>query len=902
MIACVEKTERNADFHEVIDFLTGCYVNYALLVSPDVIQQWIQQFWNTAKVRMINEVAHIEAKVAGKKILVSEASVRTDLMFNDEDGTNCFDNQVIWDTLRDIGYEGSLTLLSFSKPLFSPQWKYLVHTLLHCLSSKSSSWDQFGTNIASALVGLATNQKFNFSKLIFDGMLRNLKDSKPFLMYPRFIQLFLNKQLEGSTKPQNFLPTIVLPPKVFTFMSKCSPKFSGKLTPLTPPMLEVATAVRDEHSLHTEELDITTSSLHSDDSSAGKKAESPSPVASERPASPNDYTPTDEVQTSGGDEGNLDLYGLTREVLRLKKQNTKQAAQILRLKTKLKILVKKVKPVIAEYSSFVKLKATLSKKKKLKKAHKKKSSSFKQGRKKVSDGSTGLNEVDVNSGDSQMMDVDDTISAEVHEGTAEVHEGTAEVHEGTAKVNEGTAEVNEGTAEVNESTAGANLSTEPSMKEVEDEAGPSTFQDESDEFIQDDTLIADILVNITRPRRGAGITIPGNIPEQERPESPTLILDPKDKGKGIMKEEPKKKKLTLQQLRAAETANDEEVARKVAAEWEEEEERKRLVGLERLQAELEDYEMIAAEVQRTERENFTEEQKAKVLVEALILSQRNFRAEATRHIKKKHNLLTFSAKNQMIRYIRECWWFNDKFVAIGSTEDEQAIKEMNVKAKEPSKKRKGTIRKMKSSRIIKKRKIQKSDDELKNFLKVVDFEGDSAQDVEVMEQRSLISRFSIIQSPEGEYIVVQRANGHIRAFNTLNEVLHILDRQDLHHLHRLVIEYYEHIPPTGLGLILHGDLTTMMETTEESDDELWRNQTEWEIIRWRLYESTGVHILELENGIMIHMLVEQRYPLTRELMRKDAKQKLEVQRETEDALNVISFVMKQKEDLEREEE
>ncbi|GJZ79025.1 hypothetical protein Tco_0643862 [Tanacetum coccineum] len=444
-------------------------------------------------------------------------------------------------------------------------------------------------------------RKFNFSKLIFDGMLRNLKDSKPFLMYPRFIQLFLNKQLEGSTKPQTFLPTVVLPPKVFTFMSKCSPKFSGKLTPLTPPMLEVATAVRAEHSLHTEELDITPSSHHSDDSSAGKKAESPSPVASERPASPNDYTPTDEVQTSGGDEGNLDLHGLTREVLSLKKQNAKQAAQILRLKTKIKILVKQVKPVIAEYSSFVKLKATLSKKKKLKKAHKKKSSSFKQGRKKVSDGSTGLNEDDVNSGDSQMMDVDDTISAEVHEGIAQVNEGTAEVHEGTAEVHEGTAEVNEGTAEVNESTAGANLSTEPSMKEVEDEAD------------------------------------------------------------------------------------------------QEEEERKRLAGLERLQAELEDYEMIAAEVQRTERENFTEEQKAKFLVET-IAAQRRFRAEQQAALRRSKPPTISQLRNQMMKYIRNV-------VAIGSTKDEQAIKEMNVKAKEPSKKRKCTIRKMKSSRIIKKRKI-----------------------------------------------------------------------------------------------------------------------------------------------------------------------------------------------------
>ncbi|GJR17126.1 hypothetical protein Tco_0965653 [Tanacetum coccineum] len=448
MIACVEKTESNADFHEVIDFLTRCFVNYALLVSPDVIQQWIQLFWSTAKVRMINEVTHIEAKVAGKKILVSEASVRTDLMFNDEDGTNCFDNQVIWDTLRDIGYEGTLRVLY---------------------------GNEFGNKyLALPLVGLATNQKFNFSKLIFDGMLRNLKDSKPFLMYPRFIQLFLNKQLEGITKPHNFLPTVVLPPKVFTFMSKCSPKFSGKLTPLTPYMLEVATAERTEHSLHTEEFDITTSSHHSDDSSAGEKAASPSPVASERPASPNDYTPTDEVQTSGGDEGNLDLYGLTREVLGLKKQNTKQAAQILRLKTKIKKPCVNVKPLI--------------------------------GRKKVSVGSTGLNEVDEGSAQANESTFEDFEGfAQANESTFEDLEGTAQANEGNmngyAEVNESTVGANLSTAEVNESTIGANLNTKPSMKEVEDEAGPSTFQDESDEFIQDDTLITNLLVNISKNRR-----------------------------------------------------------------------------------------------------------------------------------------------------------------------------------------------------------------------------------------------------------------------------------------------------------------------------------------------------------------------------------------------------------------
>ena len=65
-------------------------------------------------------------------------------------------------------------------------------------------------------------------------------------MYPRFVQLFLNKQLEDLPKPQSFLPGVLLPPKVFTFMAKKSVKFSGQNTPLTAHILEVAQAVRDE--------------------------------------------------------------------------------------------------------------------------------------------------------------------------------------------------------------------------------------------------------------------------------------------------------------------------------------------------------------------------------------------------------------------------------------------------------------------------------------------------------------------------------------------------------------------------------------------------------------------------------------------------------------------------------
>ena len=142
MIACVEKNDRNTEFHQIINFIMGCSVNYSLLVSPDLIQTWLQQFWTTAEEHKIDDVVYVRAKVAGKKVLISEASIREDLQFNDEEGVNFFADEVIWENMRAMGYEGSLTQLSFHKALFSPQWKYLFHILIHCLSPKSTSWDQ----------------------------------------------------------------------------------------------------------------------------------------------------------------------------------------------------------------------------------------------------------------------------------------------------------------------------------------------------------------------------------------------------------------------------------------------------------------------------------------------------------------------------------------------------------------------------------------------------------------------------------------------------------------------------------------------------------------------------------------------------------------------------------------
>ncbi|GJU78965.1 putative ribonuclease H-like domain-containing protein [Tanacetum coccineum] len=125
MVAYLEKTEGNAEFHEIIDFLTRSSIHHALTVSPVVSTTFVEQFWTSAKSKIINNVRHITAKVAGKPVSISEASIRSDLLFNDADGIDSLPNQAIFDAIQLMGYEGDLTVLTFNKALFSPQWRVM---------------------------------------------------------------------------------------------------------------------------------------------------------------------------------------------------------------------------------------------------------------------------------------------------------------------------------------------------------------------------------------------------------------------------------------------------------------------------------------------------------------------------------------------------------------------------------------------------------------------------------------------------------------------------------------------------------------------------------------------------------------------------------------------------------
>ncbi|GJR88361.1 hypothetical protein Tco_0212372 [Tanacetum coccineum] len=116
-------------------------------------------------------------------------------------------------------------------------------------------------------------------------------------------------------------------------------------------------------------------------------------------------------------------------------------------------------------------------------------------------------------------------------------------------------------------------------------------------------------------------------------------------------------------------------------------------------------------------------------------------------------------------------------------------------------------------------------------------------------------------------------------YKIFSEMLDDFVRQDVMDLHRLVKERYDTTSLEGYDLLLWGDLNTLFEPCEE--DEVWRNQQGYNLISWRLFDSCGVHVLLMDNGIAIHMMIEKKYSLTQEMLSRMLNRRLEVDHESE---------------------
>nr|GEW26968.1 ribonuclease H-like domain-containing protein [Tanacetum cinerariifolium] len=192
-----EKSTESEGFEQIIDFLNANPIKYALTVNPMIYTLCIKKFWATAKVKFVNGEEHIQTLVDKKKVIITEISVRSDLHLEYTEGTECLPTATIFEQLTLMG-------------------------------AKTTAWNEFSSTMASSIICLATNQKFNFSKYIYDHMVKNLEGGIKFLMFSRFVQVFLDSQVEGMLKHKEIYVTPSHTKKIFANMKRHGKDFSDK--------------------------------------------------------------------------------------------------------------------------------------------------------------------------------------------------------------------------------------------------------------------------------------------------------------------------------------------------------------------------------------------------------------------------------------------------------------------------------------------------------------------------------------------------------------------------------------------------------------------------------------------------------------------------------------------------
>nr|GEU47606.1 hypothetical protein [Tanacetum cinerariifolium] len=268
-----------------------------------------------ATVKKVSDVVQLRALIDGKKVVVSEDIIRRDLHLDDADGVDCLPNEEIFAELAQMGYEKPPPKLTFYK--------------LSC-------------SMASAIICLAAGRKFNFSKYIFDSMVRNVDSPSKFLMYPPFLQVVMDNQVDDMTSHNTRYISSALTQKVFANMRRVRKGFSGVETPLFASMLvKLQPQVKEEE----EEVKVPiTPALPSPTSSPSPPPQDPTLTPHATPlASPPQEQPITTSKTSMSFLTTLmeTCASLLQKVAELEQDKHSQALEILQLKKRVKKLEKK---------------------------------------------------------------------------------------------------------------------------------------------------------------------------------------------------------------------------------------------------------------------------------------------------------------------------------------------------------------------------------------------------------------------------------------------------------------------------------------------------------------------------------------------------------------------------------
>ncbi|GKB34963.1 hypothetical protein Tco_0879905 [Tanacetum coccineum] len=195
-------------------------------------------------------------------------------------------------------------------------------------------------------------------------------------------------------------------------------------------------------------------------------------------------------------------------------------------------------------------------------------------------------------------------------------------------------------------------------------------------------------------------------------------------------------------------------------------------------------------------------------------------------------------------------------------------------------------------KAFKRQKVEddKETTEIKKLMEIIRDEEEVAIDAIPLAVKSpSIIDWKILKEGRKSYYQIIRADGKSQMYMIFSHMLKSFDMEDLETLYKLVKAKYESTRPVKDLDLLLWELKTMFEPHIE--DKVWRNQQDYKVLNWKLYDSCGVHFLRMQH-MQIYMLVEKKYPLTPSTLTMMLEKKLMIDYESEMAYQLLKFIIK----------
>ncbi|GJU69582.1 putative ribonuclease H-like domain-containing protein [Tanacetum coccineum] len=629
-----------------------------------------------------NPIKYLQALLDGKKVIITESTIRRDLQLEDTEGVEYLHNAAI------------------------------------------------------------------FEQLTLIGMVKNLDSVGKFLMYPRFVQVFLDNQQEEMATHNMIYIAPSHTKKIFSNMRRSGKDFSGRVTPLFPTMMvqaqeEIGEGLVNPTDPHHTPI-INQPSTSQPQNEAVYEEKDDSLVRAATIATSLDAEQDRGVNTPRSDEDSLKLNelmelctNLQKKVLDLETSKTSQAEEIASLKRRVKKLKKKDRKRTHKLKRLYKVglstRIESSDDESLGEEH-----ASKQGRINSIDADEDIYLVNVYR-DEDMFGVNDLDGDEV------VVESEVDAKKKYDEVN---------VVEEVVSTTGVSATT-------------TTTKDVN--LSVDEVTLAQALAALksVEPKVTTATTTTTKVILLQEPSksiTTTTTIPLKDKGKGIMVEEPLKMKkkdhinfdeqetIRLQ----AEFDKEERLAREkdeanaaLTKEWND------------IQAKIDVDYQLAQRLQAQEQEESTNVENARLFCE--LLKKRRKHLAAKRAEEKRNRPPTKAQQRSIIAFKRV-----NTFVDFRTELVEESSKKAEVK-KESSSKRAGEELEQESS---KKKKLEedKESEELKKCLEMVSDDGDDVTiDATPLSTKSLsIVDYKIYQEGKKSFFQIIRADARFKKTKPVN--------------------------------------------------------------------------------------------------------------------------------------